>query len=1370
MVSKEKEIENLNKGSESYTAKDIYVLEGLDPVRKRPGMYIGSTGVSGLHHLIWEIFDNSLTYNVPVMIKENGNIRMEKIGKLVDGYIGGNLHLTDIKKTTEILRSNFNIETLSFNPVTYNLSWTPISSLIRHRVNSEILEVTLQNNRKIEITPFHSLFTFSDGGVKAIKGNELKEGSYVIVPKKYAETEEYITKIDLVAELLKLDPELTSQINLYGVKPLLTKEYGPFIKEYFKDNRRCLEWGNMFYDYKRFDYLPFNIFRTFSLEMQSKFADCKIGNKNNKHFYIPRELKIDKNLVELLGLYTAEGSNLESAGHTRRVVFSFGSHEKELITYTQNLIKKVFNYDSIIHYAHESANTIQMDSIIISIIFNNILHAGNNSHHKWVPNIIFNVSRDLRERYLVAYLSGDGYPTSFFSNHLFNNTSPTIQNKDKYSLASASKDLVEDLSYLLFTLNKTFSIGETHSKNPHRGTQVNYHGKITNAVMPSETHSFRIDFYWNTEKSYMNRLPFNSIINSCASEDLMRTYSTKYTGITTEKALKLAEEQSIVLKPEAIKFLNSDLGILKVKSIKVKEYTHPWVYDVSVPNGENFVGGYAPMIVHNSIDEALAGYCRHIGVDLLPNNRVAVLDDGRGIPVDLHPQTKKSALETALTVLHAGGKFGGESYKISGGLHGVGVSVVNALSKYMRAEVYRDGVTYSQEYKQGKPVTKLEKEKDKEKRRGTMIMFDPDPEIFKEINFDWKTILSHLREQAYLTKQIHVTVKDLRDKDNEKKYLFYFSSGLVAFLQFLLFDRESKSLQKQLFYTNDTYEGMQVEVALAYTDDIESMEVSFANNIKTPEGGMHLTGFRTALTRVLNDYAKSHSKDSKEVVALTGDDVREGLIALVSVKLHEPQFEGQTKAKLGNPEARIAVDQIMSKSFRDFLEKNPEDAKRILEKGMLSARARNAAKAARDNVLRKSVFETATLPGKLADCISNKASESELFIVEGESAGGCFSGDTQVALVDGRNVSFIDLIKEQKEGKKNYCYTIKEDGSVGIAPILNARKTKTEAEVIKVTLDNNEELICTPDHKFMVNDLNYIEAINLTESNLLKIKEGNEIKIQKIKNINELIDVYDIEVPETHNFALSCGIFVHNSGKQGRDRNTQAILPLRGKILNVEKARLDRMFASEEIKAVILALGTAISENFNLDKLRYHKIILMSDADVDGAHIRTLLLTLFYRYFRPLVDNGHIYIAQPPLYRIQKGKEVYYVYNDEQKENILKNLGATVIAKEEKKEKGKIKINVIDEEAQENQVVETEEETEGNIKGVSIQRYKGLGEMNPDQLWETTMDPKSRVLLRITVEDAEEADKLFSILMGDDVLPRKKFIEAYAKKVKNLDI
>lgn len=628
-------------------------------------------------------------------------------------------------------------------------------------------------------------------------------------------------------------------------------------------------------------------------------------------------------------------------------------------------------------------------------------------------------------------------------------------------------------------------------------------------------------------------------------------------------------------------------------------------------------------VVDNSIDEAMAGYAKNITIELLPENQVAVIDDGRGIPVDIHPQTKKSALETVMCTLHAGGKFGGESYKVSGGLHGVGVSVVNALSTWLKVEVCRDGELWTQEYEKGIPKYKVKKI-GKCSQSGTKVVFCPDKEIFQTIEFNEKRIIEHLRQQAYLTKDVRINIVDKR-KETPKFYGFYFEGGLLSFVKYLAQDQ--KLLQEEIFYIHKEYnfddnqnkknKSIEVEASFIYVDDIETRELSFANNIYTPDGGMHLTGFRSALTRSLNNYARSENYLKEKDENFTSDDTREGLVTVISVKLRDPQFEGQTKARLGNPEARTAVEAVVGEALKEFLEKHPQDAKKIIEKVILASKARLAAKAAKETVLRKGALEGLTLPGKLADCTSKNAEESELFIVEGDSAGG--------------------------------------------------------------------------------------------------------------------------------------------SAKQGRDRKFQAILPLKGKILNVEKARLDKMLINAEIRALIVALGTAISDNFDLSKLRYHKIIITTDADTDGSHIRTLLLTLFYRYFKPIIEAGYLYIAQPPLYRIQKGKEIYYAYSENEKDKIISEIIKNKNLKNKK----------------ETENIESEEEninSEEKISGVSIQRYKGLGEMNPNQLWETTMNPETRILKQINIEDAIEADKLFNILMGDEVGPRKQFIQAKSKEVKNLDI
>ena len=638
-------------------------------------------------------------------------------------------------------------------------------------------------------------------------------------------------------------------------------------------------------------------------------------------------------------------------------------------------------------------------------------------------------------------------------------------------------------------------------------------------------------------------------------------------------------------------------------------------------------------VFDNGLDEAMGGHAHNIEVVLMPDNKVRVSDDGRGIPTDIHPKTKKSALETAATTLHAGGKFEQGAYKVSGGLHGVGLSVVNALSIWMRAEVHRKPDIFAQEYKIGKP-TGPGKKVGTTKKTGTIITFQPDPSIFQEINFDLTTILNHLRQQAYLTKGVKVTVKDEREK-LVRDYTFYFEGGIVSYVEYL--NRNEEVKHKTVFYVAKEQDNIFVEVAMQYVDEISGKELSFANNVHTTEGGMHLTGFKSAITRTLNDYARKNGFIKEKDDNLSGDDVREGLTSIISVKLKDPQFEGQTKAKLGTPDARTAVENVINVELADWLERNPLDARQILEKVLLASKARLAAKAARETVLRKGAMEGMTLPGKLADCSSRDPSESELFIVEGDSAGG--------------------------------------------------------------------------------------------------------------------------------------------SSKMGRNRKTQAILPLKGKILNVEKARLDKMLTSQEIRALIIALGTAIAEEFDLAKLRYHKIIIMTDADTDGSHIRTLLLTLFYRYFPQLIDKGHLYIAQPPLYRIQKGSKIEYAYNDQEKEKILEGLrkvladGQLTKVKPKKAKNEDWEVTPVDgSEIKKNEEEILIDNATEKISGVSIQRYKGLGEMNPEQLWETTLDPQNRMLLQVTVKDAQEADHVFDVLMGSEVLPRKKFIQTHAKSVQNLDI
>ncbi|MDG6220721.1 MAG: DNA topoisomerase (ATP-hydrolyzing) subunit B [Candidatus Thermoplasmatota archaeon] len=590
-------------------------------------------------------------------------------------------------------------------------------------------------------------------------------------------------------------------------------------------------------------------------------------------------------------------------------------------------------------------------------------------------------------------------------------------------------------------------------------------------------------------------------------------------------------------------------------------------------------------VVDNSIDEAMAGYCSVIDVVIQNDGSVMVKDDGRGIPVEVHPKYKVSALEIVMTKLHAGGKFDNKSYKVSGGLHGVGVSVVNALSEWMEVFVDRDGKQFMQRYERGVPHAPAHETGDADSS-GTKVVFKPDAEIFETTKFDYDVLAMRLRELAFLNQGIRIHFKDLRGEEPRIEE-FFAEGGLSSFVRWI--NRNRKPIHEEVIHIQTEKERIQLDIAMQYTDSYNENVFSFANNIHTMEGGTHLSGFKAALTRVINDYARNNNY-VKNLQTLSGDDVREGLTAVISVKLPDPQFEGQTKTKLGNNDVKGLVESALFEKFAEFLEETPGVGRVVIEKALLSMQAREAARKARELTRRKGLLEGGGLPGKLADCQEKDPAKSELFLVEGDSAGG--------------------------------------------------------------------------------------------------------------------------------------------SAKQGRDRQFQAILPLRGKIINVEKARLEKMLQNNEIRTIITALGTSIGEEFDVSKNRYHKVVIMTDADVDGAHIRTLLLTFFYRYMRGLVDAGHVYIAQPPLYRVKKGKSERYVFSDKDKEAAMGEMG----------------------------------------QGVTVQRFKGLGEMNADQLWDTTMDPNTRKLLQVTIADAIEADELFSILMGDAVEPRRDFIHAHAEEVTNLDI
>ena len=1323
--------------AKTYDATNIQVLEGIEAVRRRPAMYIGDTYVRGLHHLVYEVVDNSLTYDMPVLTKENGSVKLIKIGELIDHYIEKYPHLVVRSKQMEVLRDNFDLQALSFEKETYRLKFKPVFSLIRHKVNSDIFRITLTGGRRVEITPYHSLFTLRAGEVIAVKGQDLKAGDFVVVPRKGWFSNLQKVQLDIIEELLKLPPTLTQKVYLYGIKKIVRD---PQVK---KELKQTVRKKTYFYDFYWYDYLPFNTLRSLSSSTIDKLKlNCKIGNRN---FKTSPFLKINASLVELLGLYTAEGSiRYDKAKEHKATVFSFGKHETALKAYSRRLIKEVFKYVPSLIKAHSSAQNLYIYSGFVALLFEEVFKAGSRSTGKKVPELIYNLDSELQGRYLIAYLAGDGYPCAEFTYHLINKTLPSAADTKKFSFNTASPQLSIDLQYLFSSLGKTYSV-----RNYSQQERVLIQQGISRVFKRNQGYHF--DFYWNGRASYTTHIPFKSIVKSCFDREINNRVLFRQRGISIQKISELLKTKQITLQGEGEKFIHGDLGLAKVTRIEELPYEREWVYDLSIPGEENFVAGLGAVVCHNSVDEAMAGYCKNIEVVVRPDNSVSVTDDGRGIPVDMHKTEKKPAVEVVLTTLHAGGKFDHRVYKVAGGLHGVGVSVVNALSERLEVEVKRDSKVYHQRYERGRSVSKVTVI-GKSNTTGTKVTFKPDRSIFSKIDFSYDILSQRLRELAFLNKGLKIKLADER---TDKEAVFEFDGGILSFVEYL--NKNKNPLHGKVIYFQKTQDNVILEVAIQYNDGYAETLFSFANNINTIEGGTHLSGFKSGLTRAINQYIKNKNLLKEGEIAIAGDDVREGLTAVISVKLANPQFEGQTKTKLGNSEIEGLVASATLDSLGAFFEENPSLANKVVDKVVLASRAREAARKARELTRRKGALEGAGLPGKLADCSERDPALCELYIVEGDSAGA--------------------------------------------------------------------------------------------------------------------------------------------SARQGRDRHFQAILPIKGKILNVEKARLDKILSNEEIRTIITALGTGIGDEFDITKLRYHKLVLMADADVDGSHIRTLLLTLLYRQMPKLIEDGFVYIAQPPLYKIARGQRQEYIQTEEQMNVLLLDLGredlkfmqlkgketytdnqfkeilellveveryarflekkgvsfakylnfrhpktkklAIYMVKVEEKEhflynekelsklageeKTEEKTEVLELfEAQDIEKIISKLEKMGldiqtyvlspavkelgskktekkakplyrliaekehfdfyslkevldfvkkqANKGMSIQRYKGLGEMNPEQLWETTLNPEKRTLLRVILEDAVEADRMFTVLMGDEVEPRREFIETHAHQVKNLDI
>ena len=1033
-----------------YDAKSIQVLEGIEAVRKRPAMYIGDVAVRGLHHLVYEVVDNSLTYDMPVLVRRQGVVELVKIGSLVDTLIESHQALTDRSPTMEVLRDGIDAEALCFDPESYRLAFKRIGALIRHRVNSAIYRITLTGGRAIEITPYHSLFTLEEGVVTPIRGDELRKGSFVIVPRRsWPEPHNVqVQRLDLIEELLKLPQQLTRHVYLYHIREVLDDQ------QIVRALQRLVSRRYATNDYRYYDYLPFNLLRGLPHEGVARFKGVSsIGNRNHR---MPTTLAVNQAMVELLGLYAAEGSLRRDRrrDHTA-VVFSFGTHEQLLIDYTLRLIDQALGYQASCNRAHATASNVLISSRFIALLFEHVFQTGGSAGEKQVVPLMLNAPRPLRERYLVAYLAGDGYPSQNFTQHLLQGTSPSAKETKKFSCNTSSAKLALGLHYLFSSLGKSYSAGSYR----HAERTIQQGEKLRQF---RARDGYRFDFYWNGHASWLNHVPYEAVVSACHEWEIRGRIRHGQRGLALETLRALSERGAVTLKGDSEAFFSGDLGLAKVVSIEEIAYQKPWVYDLSIPNAENFVGGVGAVICHNSIDEAMAGFCQNIDVIVHPDNSVTVIDDGRGIPVDMHKTEKKPALEVVMTKLHAGGKFTHQVYRVSGGLHGVGVSVVNALSEWLEVEVRRDGNMYHQRYVRGKTSTKLTVI-GKSKKTGTRVTFKADKEIFgKKIDFSYDILSSRMRELAFLNRDLKIEFKDER---SDKSEIFKFTGGIEAFVEHL--NHNKNALHKKVVYFTKEKERLKIEIAMQYNDGYAENILSFANNINTIEGGTHLSGFKSALTRVINQYIKEKEALKESDPQIGGEDVREGLTAIISVWVPDPQFEGQTKTKLGNSEVEGIVASIVNDGLSTYFAENPPVANKIVEKVVLAARAREAARKARELTRRKGALEGDSLPGKLADCQERDPALCELYIVEGDSAGG--------------------------------------------------------------------------------------------------------------------------------------------SARQGRDRKFQAILPIKGKILNVEKSRLDKVLSNQEIRTMITALGAGIEQDFDITKLRYHKIILMCDADSVGGNTPILI-------------------------------------------------------------------------------------------------------------------------------------------------------------------